>query len=86
MAQDGSDERVTGASVTERVLLARSVVYEDGELIAPEALDDALSEHGVSVGEDEDGVPVYQDVPEGLSLSACHLAVDLREDPARFLE
>lgn len=86
MAQDGSDERVTGESVAERVQAARSVVYEDGELIGPEALDDALSEHGVSVGEGEDGVAVYEDVPETLSLSACHLAVDLREDPARFLK
>lgn len=34
---------------------------------------------------DEDGVLEYRDVPPALSLSACHLAVDLREDLAAFL-
>lgn len=86
MAQDGSGNPVTGLTTAERIDAARAVVYEDGELIAPEELDDALCERGVSVSKDEAGNPVYEDVPASLSLSACHLAVDAERDPAAFLE
>jgi hypothetical protein len=70
----------------DRVEVARSVVYDDaGELIAPEEIEAALQEAGVTVTEAADGTTEYQDVPPELSLSACHLAVDLRKDPAEFL-
>jgi len=69
-----------------RVEAARAVVYDDdGELIAPENLAEALEAAGVTVSVDEDGTPEYSDVPASLSLSACHLAVDLRRDPAEFI-
>jgi len=68
-----------------RVEAAREVVYEDGELIAAAALDDALEAYGVTVTEGADGTPHYEDVPPELSLSACHLAVDLRKNPAEFI-
>lgn len=87
MAQDRSRESVTDAPApANRVAAVRAVVYDaEGELIAPNALTDALQEAGVTVTETDDGVPQYEDVPPALSLSACHLAVDLREDPETFL-
>ncbi len=68
---------------TDRVEAARAVVYDDGELIPPEELDDALEAAGVTVSVGDDGTPEYSDVPPSLSLSVCHLAVELRKDPAR---
>jgi len=87
MAQDRPRESVTDAPApADRVAAARAVVYdEDGELIAADALADALAAQGVTVTETDDGVPQYEDVPPALSVSACHLAVDLRKDPAEFL-
>lgn len=82
---DARSER-TPPSREERVAAARSVVYGDDEtLIAPNDLNAALEEYGVSVGESEDGLPEYRDVPRELSLSACHMAIDLRRDPAEFI-
>lgn len=81
---DADSER-TSPSREERVAAARAVVYDDDELIAPEDLDLALEEYGVGIGESEDGLPEYRDVPRELSLSACHMAVDLRRDPAEFI-
>lgn len=76
----------TPPSREERVAAARSVVYgDDKALIAPEDLDAALEEYGVGVGKSEDGLPEYRDVPRELSLSACHMAVDFRRDPAEFI-
>lgn len=73
-------------SCEERVAAARAVVYDDnGELIDPEDLDAALEAHGVIAGVNDDGFREYQDVPRELSLSACHLAVDLQRDPAEFI-
>jgi hypothetical protein len=65
--------------------IERAVVYDDGELIAPEDLADALEAAGVTVSVGADGTPEYSDVPPALSLSACHLAVDLRKDPAEIM-
>ena len=77
---------MTSATPSDRVDAVRAVVYDDdGELIAAEALDDALEAVGVTVSEADDGTPEYSDVPPGLSLVACHLAVDLRRDPAEFI-
>lgn len=71
----------------ERVAAARAVVYgDDGDVIDPEDLDDALEAYGVTVGVSGDGLTEYQDVPPELSLSACHLAVDLHRDPGDFLD
>jgi len=73
------------ATPSDRVDAVRAVVYDDGELIAAEALDDALEAVGVTVSEADDGTPEYSDVPPALSLVACHLAVDTRRDPAQFI-
>ncbi|MFC6907240.1 hypothetical protein [Halalkalicoccus tibetensis] len=82
---DADSER-TSPSREERVAAARTVVYgDDEELITAEELDSALEEYGVGIGESEDGLPEYLDVPRELSLSACHMAVDLRRDPAEFI-
>lgn len=82
---DAERER-TSPSHEERVAAARAVVYDDDEeLIATEELDAALEEYGVSIGESEDGLPKYRDVPRELSLSACHMAVNLRRDPEEFI-
>ncbi|MDL5363913.1 hypothetical protein [Halalkalicoccus sp. NIPERK01] len=82
---DADSERAS-PSLEERVAAARAVVYgDDGELIASEELDRALAEYGVGIGKSEDGLPEYRDVPQELSLSACHMAVDLRRDPAEFI-
>lgn len=82
---DADSER-TSPSREERVAAARSVVYsDDEELIASEDLNSALEEYGVGIGESEDGLPEYRDVPRELSISACHMAVDLRRDPAEFI-
>lgn len=66
--------------------IERAVVYDDGELIPPEELDDALEAAGVTVSVGDDGTPEYSDIPPSLSLSACHLAVDLRKDPAEIVD
>lgn len=80
----GSDEE--RPTREERIATARSVVYDaDGELIDEDDLEGALEAHGVDVGVIEDGLPEYRDVPRDLSLSAVHLAVDLRKDPAEFI-
>jgi hypothetical protein len=76
----------TGGYRADRVEAARAVVYDDdGELIPPEELADALEAAGVTVSVGDDGIPEYSDVPPSLSLSACHLAVDLRKDPAEIV-
>lgn len=81
-----ADRERTSPSREERVAAARAVVYgDDEELIAAEELDAALEEYGVGIGESEDGLPECRDVPRELSLSACHMAVDLRRDPAEFI-
>jgi len=87
MAQDRPRDGVTDAPAgrQSRIKAAREVVYEDGELIDATDLGDALEAYGVTVSTDDDGTPVYEDVPPELSLSACHLAVDLREDPSEFI-
>jgi len=87
MAQNRSREPATGAGDrSDRVAFAREVVYDDDdELIAPDEIADALREHGVTVGTADDGTTAYSDIPPTLSLSACHLAVDLRRDPADFI-
>jgi hypothetical protein len=54
-------------------------------LIPPEELDDALEAADVTVSVDDDGIPEYSDVPPSLSLSACHLAVDLQKNPAEIV-
>jgi len=70
----------------ERITATREVVYdEDGELITFDDLDAALEAIGVTVTESDDGLPEYRDAPRAVSLSACHLAVDLRRDPAAFI-
>lgn len=86
MARDLSTGPVSDPpSVADRVAAARAVVYDDaGELIGPEQIEDALAEAGVTVSENDDGTPSYRDVPPALSLTACYLAVDLRDDPAEF--
>lgn len=92
MAFDESERPVTDDTDSqpptrdERIAAARDVVYdEDGDLIALEELAGALEAAGVTVTESDDGLPEYRDVPRTLSLSACHLAVDLRRDPAEFI-
>lgn len=73
-------------AVATRIELARDVVYDEaGEIIDMDEIDAALAEHGVSVTEGIDGNPVYDNVPEGLSLSACYLAVELQKDPSEFI-
>jgi len=89
MAQDRPRD-VTDASESARpharVEAVRAVVYDDGgEFIPPEELDDALEAAGVTVSVGDDGIPKYSDVPPSLSLSACHLAVELRKDPAEIV-
>lgn len=70
----------------ERVTATREVVYDEaGKLITANELDAALEAIGVTVTESDDGLPEYRDVPRAVSLSACHLAVDLRRDPAAFI-
>ena len=88
MAQDQHREQlsdVAGATPGDRVDAVRAVVYDDGELIAPEDLNDALEAAGVTVSVADDGTPKYTDAPAELSVTACHLAVDLRRDPAQFI-
>lgn len=83
---DDSTDAADRPSREERVETARAVVYDDaGELIDAEDLDDALRAYGVDVGESSDGYPEYRNVPRELSLSVCHLAVDLRKDPAELI-
>lgn len=65
---------------------ARAVVYdENGELIPPGEIEPALEGVGVAVSTDVDGMTVYENVPPELPLAACHLAVDLRRDPAEYI-
>lgn len=92
MAFDDSERPVTDDTDSrrptqeERITATRDVVYdEEGELITFEDLDAALEAIGVTVTESDDGRPEYRDVPQAVSLSACHLAVDLRRDPAAFI-
>lgn len=92
MAFDDSERPVTDdtdaqcPTQKERITATREVVYdEDGELITFDDLDAALEAIGVTVTESDDGLPEYRDVPRAVSLSACHLAVDLRRDPAAFI-
>lgn len=87
MARDRRREPVTDVPPpSDRIELVRDIVYDEaGELLDPDDLEASLEAHGVTVSEDEDGNPVYRDVPDGLSLSACHLSVELREDPETFL-
>lgn len=87
MARDESRKPVTEvADHAERLEAARAVVYnEDGELIAPAEIERAIERVGVVVSTDEDGTTVYDNVPPELPLAACHLAVDLRRDPADFV-
>lgn len=70
----------------ERIAAARSVVYDsDGDLIDEDDLEAALKAHGVDVGVNEKGLPEYRNVPRELSLSAVHLAIETRDDPAEFI-
>jgi hypothetical protein len=70
----------------ERLAATRDVVYdEDGELITADELGVALEAIDVTVTESDDGLPEYRDVPRAVSLSACHLVVDLRRDPAAVI-
>jgi hypothetical protein len=92
MAFDDSERPVTDDTDTqhstreERITATREVVYdEEGELITADELNTALEAIGVTVTESDDGLPEYRDVPRAVSLSACHLAVDLRRDPAAFI-
>lgn len=79
----GSAERPTRE---ERVAAARAVVYDDeGELIDAADLEDALVDAGVDAGVSDDGLTEYRNVPRELPLGACHLAVDLRRDPATLI-
>lgn len=78
----------TGGATTrvDRIEAARGVVYsDDGEFILPHQLGAALEAYGVDVSETRDGIPAYQNVPPEISLAACHLAVESREDPAVFI-
>ena len=85
----GADEWVRSPERTERVIEGtRAVVYADEErekFIAPDDLNDALRSAGVEVGKAEDGTTAYDNIPDDLSVRAAHLAVDLRRDPAEFL-
>lgn len=83
--QDQPRDGVTNTPATPQLEAAWTVVYEDGELIDAADIEAALEAYGVTVTTDEDGVTEYRDVPPELPLSACHLAVDLRKDPAEFL-
>lgn len=87
MAQDGSEGSVTRpVDDDDRIKAARAIVYDDnGDMIDPDDLEEALRAAGVTVTETDDGTTEYDNVPSDLSLSACHLAVDLREDPETFL-
>lgn len=88
-----SDRRITDIisdndrpSREERIAAARGVVYdEDGDLIDETELEDAIEAYGVDVGVNEEELPEYRNVPRELSLSAVHLAIDTREDPAEFV-
>lgn len=96
MAQDRSEERLAidpdrereryEARKRERIERAREVALnDDGEVIAPEDLDDALREHGVKVGTSPDGYRELrnaQDLPTGL----IHIAIDTGRDPADVLD
>jgi hypothetical protein len=96
MAQDRSEGRLAidperereryEARKPERIERAREIVLdEDGEVIAPEELDDALREHGVEIGTSPDGYRELRnaaDLPTGL----IHLAVDTERDPADVLD
>ncbi len=65
---------------------AREIVLDDdGEVIAPEALDDALREHGIEIGTSPDG---YQELrnAEDLPTALIHMAVDTQQDPADVLD
>ena len=69
-----------------RIEAARAVVYdENGELITDDELQEALQEQGVEVTENEDSTFNYDSVPAMLSIRACSLAVDTRQDPAEVI-
>jgi len=96
MAQDRSEGRLTidperereryKARKPERIERAREIVLDnEGEVIAPEELDDALREHGVEIGTSPDGYRELRnaaDLPTGL----IHMAVDTGQDPADVLD
>lgn len=80
MAQSVNNDR------QRRIEAARAVVYdENGELITDDKLPEALQEQGVEVTENEDGTLNYDNVPAMLSIRACYLAVDTRQDPAEVI-
>lgn len=96
MAQDRSEERLVidpdreleryEARKRERIERAREITLDDdGEVIAPEDLDDALREHGVEIRTSPDGYRELRnaaDLPTGL----IHMAVDTGQDPADVLD
>lgn len=86
MAQEQSDWLRSPERAEELIEETRATVYDaNGELIDAADLPDALQERGVVIGENEDGTTAYSNVPEDLSLSAAHLAVDTRRDPEEFI-
>ena len=48
-------------------------------------LQEALQEQGVEVTKNEDATFNYDNVPAMLSIRACYLAVDTRQDPAEVI-
>lgn len=65
---------------------AREIVLDDdGEVIAPGTLDDALRKHGVEVGTSPDGYRELRNA-EALSTVLIHVAVDSQQDPSDVLD
>lgn len=87
MSQHRSEAATVGSiSPVDRVEAAREAVYDnEGELVPPHQLGEALEECGVDVSVTPDGLPAYANAPPEIPLIACHLAVQSREDPAAFI-
>jgi hypothetical protein len=95
MAQDRSEGRLAidperereryEARKPERIERAREIVLnDDGEVIAPEDLDDALREHGVEIGTSPDGYRELRNAAD-LPTALIHMAVDTGQDPGDVL-
>ena len=71
----------------ERIERAREIVLDDeGEVIAPEDLDDALREHGIEIGTSPDGYRELRgEAAAYLPTALVHMAVDTQRDPAAVL-
>lgn len=76
------DHMTRNEDVIERT---RELVYDGDELISKDELDAALEDLGVVVGETNDGVAEYRNVPDDISLTAAMLSVDTGRDPADFV-